>query len=380
MLEAQGILYVAAIALCLFSIGLFGTRQRASGRSSLFIIAFLSVEAVCFLFEWLMIHPHTPAKALWLGLLMTTSFLSAPFLWLSAHELTQKSRPPLGSLSKGHFLILLAGFILCIPLLATAHGGVDYVNPNRTVSEAHSLFIHTTMLLCIILYCFQVPYYLTRIYRLLVGQTNVRQLFASHRGDGSLSNIRFLILILCSAWLLGILRTVHCIVPGSSSLLELSFTFVDVGVTVGVLYAIFSHTTKLVSKPDAAPIEARQKAQYFKSPLAEDVRIRILEKLSYAMEQEQLYCDNLLNLRSLSKHIKESPHYVSQVLNQDLNTNFYRYVNAYRIEHAKRELLEDPKRNVFEIALQVGFNSKSTFNTAFRSMTQTTPSQFRAQA
>lgn len=98
------------------------------------------------------------------------------------------------------------------------------------------------------------------------------------------------------------------------------------------------------------------------------------------MEHEQLYCDNLLNLRSLSAHIKESPHYVSQVLNQELDTNFYQYINAHRVEHAKRELVDHPQRNVLEIALQVGFNSKSTFNTAFRKITQTTPSKYRTSA
>jgi AraC-like DNA-binding protein len=75
--------------------------------------------------------------------------------------------------------------------------------------------------------------------------------------------------------------------------------------------------------------------------------------------------------------LRENPHYVSQVINQDLDTNFYDLVNRHRIRAAQLELLRHPDRPVLEIALQVGFNSKSTFNAAFRQHAGMTPSDFR---
>jgi AraC-like DNA-binding protein len=66
------------------------------------------------------------------------------------------------------------------------------------------------------------------------------------------------------------------------------------------------------------------------------------------------------------------------VLNQELGTTFYELVNRLRIEHAKRLLMSDVERNVLDVALEVGFNAKSTFNTAFKRHAGMTPSEFRA--
>ncbi|HUG09689.1 MAG TPA: helix-turn-helix domain-containing protein, partial [Opitutaceae bacterium] len=87
---------------------------------------------------------------------------------------------------------------------------------------------------------------------------------------------------------------------------------------------------------------------------------------------------SLLNLRSLSRAIGEKAHYVSQVINRDLNSNFYELVNRHRIAQAKQLLADEAGQTVLEIALAVGFNSKSTFNTAFRRHAGMTPSEFRA--
>ena len=73
-------------------------------------------------------------------------------------------------------------------------------------------------------------------------------------------------------------------------------------------------------------------------------------------------------------------HYVSQVINQDLGSNFYELVNQRRIERAMQLLMEPPNRTILEIALSVGYNSKSTFNTAFRRQTGVTPTEYRAKA
>jgi AraC-like DNA-binding protein len=88
----------------------------------------------------------------------------------------------------------------------------------------------------------------------------------------------------------------------------------------------------------------------------------------------------LLSLRSLSRQIGEKTHYVSQVINQDLGTNYYELVNRRRIQRAQELLIASPEQTVLEIALSVGFNSKSTFNTAFRRLTGMTPTDFRRKS
>jgi AraC-like DNA-binding protein len=119
--------------------------------------------------------------------------------------------------------------------------------------------------------------------------------------------------------------------------------------------------------------------KYARSRLDAGTRERIVRKLEAALATKTLCCDSLLNLRSLSRSINEKAHYVSQVINQDLNVNFYELVNRHRIEQAKGLLARAPDQTVLEIALAVGFNSKSTFNTAFRQNTGMTPREYRAQ-
>ena len=75
--------------------------------------------------------------------------------------------------------------------------------------------------------------------------------------------------------------------------------------------------------------------------------------------------------------LNENPHYVSQVISQDLRTSFYELVNRHRIAEAKRLLHADPDETVLSIAMNVGFNSKSAFHAAFRRCTGITPSEFR---
>jgi AraC-like DNA-binding protein len=158
---------------------------------------------------------------------------------------------------------------------------------------------------------------------------------------------------------------------------------VDVSVTVAAVYLIVRKVAceRPANAPPAHPhtptVESTE-AKYAKSPLDASLRARIARKLEAAFGANELYRDSTLSLGSLSRRLGENEHYVSQVLNQELGTTFYELVSSRRIEHAKRLLIADPDRNVLDIALAVGFNAKSTFNSAFRRCTGMTPREFRS--
>jgi YesN/AraC family two-component response regulator len=84
-------------------------------------------------------------------------------------------------------------------------------------------------------------------------------------------------------------------------------------------------------------------------------------------------------LSDLAKKIGESPHHVSQVINEKLNKNFFELLAAYRVEEAKKILSADRKNKltIEEISEMVGYNSKTAFNNAFKKNTGKTPSEFR---
>ena len=96
------------------------------------------------------------------------------------------------------------------------------------------------------------------------------------------------------------------------------------------------------------------------------------------MVDDRLFLDANLSLPKLAKHIHVSPNYISQTLNETLGTHFFDYVNQRRVNEAKA-LLQNSNQTVLSIAMQVGFNSKSAFYSAFKKYTQQTPSQFKQQ-
>jgi len=126
--------------------------------------------------------------------------------------------------------------------------------------------------------------------------------------------------------------------------------------------------------PDVTPSPNDQK--YQNSALTPDMADRLERKLRRAMRGDSLHQDPNLSLWSLSKHIGASPNYVSQTLNENIGESFFDFVNGYRIDTAK-SLLQDTDQTVLQIAYDVGFNSRSSFYTAFSKVTGETPTAYR---
>jgi AraC-like DNA-binding protein len=123
------------------------------------------------------------------------------------------------------------------------------------------------------------------------------------------------------------------------------------------------------------------KPKYIGSTLTEVQRKKYLEKIESHMNLEKTFMDPLITLEMLAKNMSIPPRHLSQVLNESLKTNFYDFINKYRIEESKQLLVNPDNQNktVLEILYDVGFNSKSVFNTAFKANTGTTPTEFRRQ-
>lgn len=100
------------------------------------------------------------------------------------------------------------------------------------------------------------------------------------------------------------------------------------------------------------------------------------ELLAY-MADHQPYNNPELSLRGLSASMQLPARELSRIINEMANKNFMEFVNSYRIAKAKKLLLESNTLKVLDIAMEVGFHSKSAFYEAFRKVTGTTPSQFK---
>ncbi len=138
---------------------------------------------------------------------------------------------------------------------------------------------------------------------------------------------------------------------------------------------IFGRECTPAEAPKAAP-------KYERSSLTREQAEEAEKLLLAVMENDKLYLEEELSLRSLSVKIGLAPSYVSQVINERLKKNFYDFVNGYRIEEAQR-ILRDPRRReqkILGIAFDTGFASKVAFNRVFKKYTGMTPSEYKDRA
>ena len=100
------------------------------------------------------------------------------------------------------------------------------------------------------------------------------------------------------------------------------------------------------------------------------------------METDQPFTNPELTLTQLADCLDVSPHNLSEVINTRLNQNFFDFINHYRIQKIKTDMIDPTKQHLklLSIAFDAGFNSKSSFNAIFKKSTHMTPSEYRRQA
>ena len=109
----------------------------------------------------------------------------------------------------------------------------------------------------------------------------------------------------------------------------------------------------------------------------EEQKIRLLQ----LMEAEKPFLEFGLSLVKLAGLMKISTHILSYVINSGFDENFYQFINRYRIEEAKKLMIdsETDRLSLLGIGFSVGFNSKTVFNTTFKKVTGQTPSEYKKQ-
>jgi AraC-like DNA-binding protein len=107
----------------------------------------------------------------------------------------------------------------------------------------------------------------------------------------------------------------------------------------------------------------------------------LIDEIVRLMSEERIYKHPQLDLKHLSQRLQTPAYLVTKAINEGLGVNFYDLVNRYRVEEVKSLLVShDSKRfTIMAVAFDAGFNSKTTFNTAFKKVTGLTPSSYRNQ-
>jgi len=132
---------------------------------------------------------------------------------------------------------------------------------------------------------------------------------------------------------------------------------------------IRSEITKITPETDNVELDKQTNLQ-------EEQMHRIVAQINEVMINKKLYLDDEMSLTKLSKVLGINRTYISQTINEKFNKNYSSFINEYRIKEAQKLLLKDTKLTYEGIGFEVGFKSKSAFNSAFKTYTGVTPSIF----
>jgi len=142
---------------------------------------------------------------------------------------------------------------------------------------------------------------------------------------------------------------------------------------------VFILATIMVFKALVHPEQFLYKESGEKYALTKSQIKNYCEILIKIMEEKKPYLAPELSLNDLSKMTGIQPRYLSRIINEKLNQNFYDFINRYRIQASQKYMKDSEKSDwtILEILYDVGFNSKASFNTAFKKYTGMTPTRYR---
>lgn len=324
-----------------------------------------------------------------LHVLAPIDLLYGPLIFLYVLQLTNPVPGRIVPASYWHFLPALMGIALLMPFymmdgsekLALTEslrtgGGIENDIPYRVFIElGFSLFILGTIV--------QLGLYLLfSIRRLIRHTTSIKNAF-SDIDKINLAWLRNLLLGLSCIYLLYLGDQLFPDLMGMNILGDL-ITVIAVIMIYAMGYlglrqpAIFTRSFAS-EQPAIEKDEDRAEQKYRRSGLDSETSQIFLDELSGHMRDNKPYLEGDLVLPELAQQLGISANYLSQIINEQLNVNFYDFVNGYRVEEAKRLIRSNlgTKINILNIALDSGFNSKSAFYTAFKKDTSMTPTEYR---
>ncbi|MDW3651450.1 MAG: helix-turn-helix domain-containing protein [Bacteroidia bacterium] len=226
----------------------------------------------------------------------------------------------------------------------------------------------------LILYLHLFAYYLSSLSLLKTYRREIRENY-SNLSERNLSWLAFAINNFGIMILFSLIMTLSPI-TGSPLVISLGLF----GILLFIFYFINRVIFKALRQPELfSGIPQAPSRKYASSKLVHDEAEEISTQLIKLMSEERLFLNPDLTLDQLAKRLGYPVKTLSQVINQSIEKSFYDFVNEYRIEEAQKLLKNppDPRMTIQEVMYDVGFSSKSSFNTVFKKLTGKTPSEFR---
>ena len=354
---------ITTLQLTLFSFFVLTTRNRV--RKSLRILSIFLLSNAIFILAYLFrkyagdlgLNPRPTAT-----FMFSSGFLFGPSLYWYSITMVRKVQPKNKILLMHLIPFVLYLFLIIIHRVITTSWGIPFSMFQYILSSMH------IQILC---------YMVVSIKEISSYQRKIENVYSSLEK----MNLNWLMLnviaFLCM-WLVDIANFISGNLKFVPEQAIMIMTFVSL--LINFLFANLI-IYKGLTTPELfiEPLDSPAKNKYSSSLLSSEQSSLIAEKLRDFMEKEKPFLEPEITLQELSSKLEIHPRYVSQVINERFNKNFFEFINYYRVEEAKSQLVSDSglEKTVLEILYECGFNSKSVFNTFFKKSTGLTPSQYR---
>lgn len=343
---------VTTILLLIFSFFLIVQKKRRN-RCSIILSAFLISNAI-YLAGFavsIFVNPIVGSLSWFFGIASTSGFLFGPLLYLFTLSITYR-KFHFSNRMYMHFLLFVIVVLLII--------------------SGFNIFLDFFHILLIV----QVNIYLLLC---LVNIRNYRNDVMECYSSVERINLTWLIYVVGGfflMWMIDLAGFICYRSGGENDSLILFLSFISIA--INFVFAIWVFYNAL-HQPDFlfSVLEELETTKYKNSRLSPNDKKDILVKVKTYFEKEQPFLHSSLKIRDVSSAINIPSKYISQVINESLNKNFYDFVNTYRLRYAMYELLKNKDKTILEVLYASGFNTKSAFNSAFKRLNGITPTEYR---
>ncbi|KAA1246208.1 AraC family transcriptional regulator [Aquimarina sp. RZ0] len=295
----------------------------------------------------------------------TVIFLFGPLVYIYVRRLTFQEFPEF-RLSFYHFIPAFLHVIFFLLTLLYSLEEFGTLLMNGSFFEIYAI-IEGSGVVSVFYYCF-LSYILIKTY-----QQKEKDNLSYVQSVMSYLYVFLLVIFLFSVvWLISYMNSYYLRIP---SLYFISYNLIWMCIPV-YIYVVGFYSLR---QPEIFRItDKKKKDTVQKERLEGEILDRLKKDLEYLMVTENIYLNNNLTLRDLSEKLSTSSNNISWLLNNIHQCSFYDYINHYRVKAFIQKIQNGEHHNhtLLALSLDSGFNSKSTFNKAFKSEMNDTPTNY----
>jgi len=364
---------ILCFQLLFVSFFLFQSKKGKTISNKILALVFLMLSVAAINFYWIVFDIQTNFPQL---MLIDDTFLLAygPLLYIFTQSVIFKNY----ILKKVHFIHFIPFFISVFAVIVYILFA-DVTSMSETTVQMKSNQVPLYFRMGEMLILFYTLFYLFKSKREV--QKVLQSAFEKYSSINQ-EEFKLLTFIINSFIILFLLAMIHSVLPfigirGGLFVTLLLIVLVVFYIINSVLFKMLKQTTNdsgLIAQP-----VYEHKEKYAGSRLTKAELLKYKSDLWSHMSTQEKYLNSELTIDDLANELALTPKIVSQIINEGYSCNFFDFVNKFRVEEAKSLLSSrtDDKMTIQEVMYDAGFNSKSSFNTAFKKFTKLTPTQFK---